>query len=136
MSLLYVKKVYRSYGFHSKIFSYQHLFYQLFVFPTFKLLVCVQICRQERSHCREPWGHAPSTPPDFNFRTKQGQQFQFQTSGILLFKGVQKLYGPEISRFLPCIQQFLDNLRQIFIFSNYIRKMHHFTLDLDLLKFL
>ena len=31
------------------------------------------------------------------------QQIQFQTSGVLLFIGVQKLYGPEISRFLPFV---------------------------------
>ena len=49
------------------------------------------------------------------------QQFQFQTSGILFFMGVQKLYWPEISRFL-------DNLWQLFIFSNYIREMYHFIL--------
>ena len=29
----------------------------------------------------------------------KGQQFQFQTSGILFFAGVQKLYAPEISGF-------------------------------------
>ena len=29
------------------------------------------------------------------------QQFHFRTSGILLFTGVQKLYEPEISGFLP-----------------------------------
>ena len=59
--------------------------------------------------------------------------------GILLFKGVQKLRGPEVSRFLPCLQQFLDKLRWLFIFSNCIREIDHFTLDLryltlDLLK--
>ena len=37
------------------------------------------------------------------------QLFQFQTSRILLFMGVQKLYKPEISKFLPCMQQVLDN---------------------------
>ena len=29
--------------------------------------------------------------PHFNFPTKKVQQFQFQTSGILFFMGVQKL---------------------------------------------
>ena len=42
-------------------------------------------------------------------------------SGILFSMGVQKLCGPEISWFLPYMGQFLDNLRQFFIFSYYIR---------------
>ena len=58
------------------------------------------------------------------------QQFKFQISGILLFTGVQKLCGPEISRFSPCVLRFLDNLRWLFIFSNYIGETDHFTLDL------
>ena len=46
-----------------------------------------------------PGGHAPlSLPPPpfalFNFPTKKVHQFQFQTSGKLLFTRVQKLYGP------------------------------------------
>ena len=58
------------------------------------------------------------------------QLFQFQTSRILLFTGVQKLYRPIISQFLPCMLQVLDNLRQLFMFSNYIGEIDHFTLDL------
>ena len=53
-------------------------------------------------------GHAP--PLISNFEPNKVQQFLFQTSGILLLTGLQKLYGPEISRFLPCMLQFLDNL--------------------------
>ena len=52
-----------------------------------------------------PWPHTPISKP------KKVQQFQFQTSGILSFTVVQKLCGPEISRFLPCMLQILDNLR-------------------------
>ena len=44
------------------------------------------------------------------------QQFQFITSRVLLFTGVQQLYGSEIARFLSIMLQFLDNLRQLFIF--------------------
>ena len=40
------------------------------------------------------------------------QQFQFQTSGMLLFMGVQTLYGPEILSML----QFLGNFRTSFHF--------------------
>ena len=58
------------------------------------------------------------------------QQFQFQTSGILLFMGVQKLNGLKISRFSPCMLQFLNHSRLLIIFSNYIRGIDHFTLDL------
>ena len=58
------------------------------------------------------------------------QQFQFQTSEILLFTVVQKLYGLEVSRFVPCMLQVLDSFRQLFIFSNYIGKIDHFTLGL------
>ena len=49
------------------------------------------------------------------------QQFQFQTSEILLFTSVQKYYRPESSRFLPCMLQCLANLQRIVIFSNYMR---------------
>ena len=57
------------------------------------------------------------------------QKFQFQTSGILLFTDVQKLYGPDILQFLPCMLQLLDNLWRLFIFSNYRGKIDHFTLN-------
>ena len=43
-------------------------------------------------------------------------QFLNNTFSLLLFTGVQKLYRPEMSRFLICMLQFLDNLRQLFIF--------------------
>ena len=65
-----------------------------------------------------------------NSELNKVQQFLFQTSGILLLTGVQKLCGPEISRFLPCVLQFLDNLWWLFIFSNYTWEIDHFTLDL------
>ena len=59
---------------------------------------------------------------------KKVQQFQFQTSGVFLFTGVQEIYGPEISQFLPCMLQFLDNLRWHFTFSSYIGEIDHFRL--------
>ena len=74
-----------------------------------------------------PGGHGP---PTSSFEPKKVQQFQFQTSGALLYTGVQKLYEPEISRFLLHIVQFLDNLQRLFIFSNNIGEINHFTLDL------
>ena len=39
-----------------------------------------------------PGGHGP---PTSSFEPKKVQQFQFQTSGVLLYTGVQKLYEPE-----------------------------------------
>ena len=68
-------------------------------------------------------GHAPNSISEPN----KVHKFQFQTLGILLFTNVQKLYGPEVSIFT--ILQFLDNLWQLFIFSNYIGKIAHFTLN-------
>ena len=65
-----------------------------------------------------------------NSEPNKVQQFPFQISGILLLTGVQKLYGPEISLFLPCMLQFLDNLWRLFIFSNYILEIDHFKSDL------
>ena len=62
--------------------------------------------KQRRSHCTDEGDHGP--PLQF-----LKQQFQFQTSGILLFAGVKKLFGPEISRFLPCMLQFSDNLPRL-----------------------
>ena len=55
---------------------------------------------------------------------------QFQTSETLLFMGVQKLYGSETSQFLPCLLQVLDKLWQLFIFSNHLANIGHFTVDL------
>ena len=67
---------------------------------------------------------------------------QFQTSGILLFTDVWmwKLYGPEVSHFLPCMLLFLDNLWHLFIFQLHrgnrslhvglCEKVQYLTLDL------
>ena len=66
----------------------------------------------------------PPPPPRFNFRTKQGPK----TSAILLLTALQKLYGPGISPFLPCVLQFFSNLRRLLIFSNFIGEIDQFTL--------
>ena len=72
---------------------------------------------QGRSHWRAREA-MPPLPFTSISEPKKFQQFQFQTSGILIYVDFQKLHGPEISPFLPCILQFLDNLRRLFIFSN------------------
>ena len=64
-------------------------------------------------------------PHLFNFQNKQGPKVSVSNITI-----VQKLYGPEISQFLPCMLQFLDNLWRVSIFSNYIGEIDHFILDL------
>ena len=69
-------------------------------------------------------------PPTSISEPNKVRKFQFETSGILIFTDVQTLYGPEISQFLPCMVQFLDNLWRLSIFSNYIGEIDQFTLDL------
>ena len=72
----------------------------------------------------KPGGHAYPPSPS------KVQQFQFQTSGILLPTGVHKLYGSKMAQFLPSRLQILDNLQRLFIFFNYIMEINYFTLDL------
>ena len=55
-----------------------------------------------------------------NFRSNKGP---------IVSVGVQKLYGPEISLFLPCMLQFLDDSRWLFFFSNYTRGINYVMLD-------
>ena len=75
-------------------------------------------------------GSQPPPPPTSVLEPNKVQLFKFQISRILLFMCVQKLCGREISKFLPCVLQVLENLQHLFIFSNYIGKIDHFTLDL------
>ena len=71
----------------------------------------------------------PPIPPLQFLNQKRSNRFQFQTSEVLYFTGAQKLYGPEISRFSPCMLQFLDNIQQLLIFSNNAVEIDHFSLD-------
>ena len=54
-------------------------------------------------------------------------KFQFPTSRILLFTHVQKLYRPDISKYLLCMLQCLDNLWRLFILF-WIHRGNRFTL--------
>ena len=75
---------------------------------------------------RNHWVGGDHGPPTSISQSNKVQQFQFQTSGILLFMGVKKLYGPENSGLLQCMLKFLDNLR----FFNYKGEIiDHFMLD-------
>ena len=46
-----------------------------------------------------PGGQGAMAPSTLIFEPNKVQQFQFQTSGIMLFMGVHKLYGPKILQF-------------------------------------
>ena len=51
-------------------------------------------------------------------RRGHGPRLQFlNQTGVLYFMGVNKLYGPEISRLLQCMLQFLDNLLMFFLIT-------------------
>ena len=52
---------------------------------------------------RNHWVGGGHGPPTSISQSNKVQQFQFQTSGILLFMGVQKLYIPEISQFFASL---------------------------------
>ena len=94
------------------------------------------MCFQGRSHWGgEAGGHSPPLPSTSVSEPNKVQPFQFQIPSILLFMGIQKLYEREISKFLPCVLQVLENLRQLFIFSNYIGEIDHFTLTSEKVRY-
>ena len=105
-----------SWLFHNFLWVWWHSWMpQLFVFATVPGLGCgyqyymATIC--------DSISLMPCPCPHFNFRTKQGHSNKAnQTSGILLFMGIQKFYGLEISQFLSCMLQFLNNSWCLFIF--------------------
>ena len=65
---------------------------------------------------RSNWGGGSKgvMDPHFNFRTKKVYQFQFQASVVLVFMGNQKLYGPEMSRFLTVYATYLTAVFHFF----------------------
>ena len=72
-------------------------------------------------------GLCPSTPHPLQFpNQKRSNSFSFKHQGYLFLRVVQKLYEPEVSRFLPCMLQFLGNLRRHFIFSSLNRSLDLF----------
>ena len=121
---IYIANVY---GKPSRSVTHKDIFRLLdYVFiPATQKNLYIQGCSNCGGGDRGAW-----TSPTSISKLNKVQQFQFQTSGILLFMGVQKSYRPEMSRFFQCMLHFLDNLRWIFIFSNYMREIHRFTLDL------
>ena len=89
-------------------------------------------CCHQVTWGRGATGPSPPPPPPhthFNFRTKKGLTVSVPNIRDISFAGIQKLYELKIS-YLPCMLQFLDNLRQLFIFFNYIEEIDTFTLDL------
>lgn len=75
-------------------------------------------------------GQGGHDPPHFNFRIKQGPKASFSNIRNIAFSGCSETYGPKISKFLPCLLQFLDTLWGVFIFSNYVWEINHLMLDL------
>ena len=74
----------------------------------------------------------PPTPFTSVSKLNKVQMFHFRIPwDILFFTDVWKLCGPEMSQFLPWMQQFLDYLWRLFICFNYIGEIDHFTLDLQ-----
>ena len=67
--------------------------------------------KEEVSQCRgvaigEGEARGPWTPISIS-EPKKVYQFQFQASVVLVFMGNQKLYGPEMSRFLTVYATYL-----------------------------
>ena len=69
-------------------------------------------------------------PPHFNLRTKQAPTVAVSNIRDIAFYGYSEIIRNRISRFLLCMLEVLNNLRWLFIFSNYIGEIDHFTLDL------
>ena len=97
---------------------------------TLSCMIVFQLFIQGHSNWGGQGGYAPPPPPSPTSISKLSkvQQFQFQTSGMMLFVRVQKLCGPKVSRFLPSML----HLRWLFSFSNYIGEIGEidlFTLD-------
>ena len=68
------------------------------------------------------WGaRRTMAPPTSISKRNKVQEIRFQASGTLLFKGVQKLYGPEISRLL-LYATILGELTHVF--KKGIRSLH------------
>ena len=64
------------------------------------------------------WVHGP---PTLITGPNKVQQFQLQTSGILLFTGVQKLKGPKISQF----SLFNVGPSEKFLIVNHLKEEHN-----------
>ena len=61
-------------------------------------------------------GRQGAVAPHFNFLTKKGPTVSVPQIRDVSFHRCSNLRGPKISRFLLCMLQFLDNLRQLLIF--------------------
>ena len=76
----------------------------------------------------------PCPPPPYsNFQTKQGPPLSVSVSDIrdFPFYWYSEITGTtNLTIFTVDMLNFLDNLRWLLIFSNCIRKIDHFTLDL------
>ena len=71
--------------------------------------------RGARGPCRHPPSPHPTSSSEPN-KANKIQQFPFQHIRNIAFNRCSEIIRPEISRFLPCLLQFLDNLWRLFIF--------------------
>ena len=86
-------------------------------------ILCSQM--QGRSHLGMQGAMAPRL--QFPNQTKS-KSFSFKHYGYCFSRMFRNHTGPEISQFLPCVLQFLDNLWRLFIFFfNYMGEIDHFT---------
>ena len=72
-------------------------------------------------------GHGPL---HLNFRTKQGPSVSVSNIRDNAFYGCSQIIRTKNFAILPSMLQYLNNLRHLFIFSNCIGEIDHFTLDL------
>ena len=90
-----------------------------------------RIRRQGNQGCIH-WGgwRGGGMPPHFNFQTKKGPTVSVSNIGDIAFYRSSEIMQTKNLTILPSVLQYLDNLRRLFIFSNYIGEIDHFTLDL------
>ena len=68
--------------------------------------------------------------PHFNFQTKKGPTVSVSNIRDIAFYGCLEIIRTRSFTIFTVYVQVLDNFRQLFIFSNYIGEIDHFTLDL------
>ena len=90
-------------------------------------LVTYKLDWQGQNH----WGGQGSYGPShFNFQTKKGPTVSVSNIRDIAFYGCLEIIRTRSFTIFTVYVQVLDNFRQLFIFSNYIGEIDHFTLDI------